>query len=335
MEWFTRIGLTVALAIAGSAAQAQTPSKVKVGTTASAADAGVFLAVERGYFREQNLDVEITPFTSALTMFSAVATGQVDVGRSAQSAGLFNGFARGIEVKLVADGSRLSKGGGYVAIALRKDLASTVKSPADFKGRTVAIAGPGGTSEIVLDRYLRTGGLTISDVKRVTIAAPDQLAAMRNGNIDAAIALEPGMTAMITNDLAVRLKGGDEIYPDMQAALLAFSPAFAAKSDAAQRFVNAYIKAVRDYNDAFFHGKGLDEVIAVLVKYTAIKNPEVYRKIVPAGIHPDGAINAQGLKDDLAWYTSQGLVKAPVDLEKFIDGSFVRKAVDALGPYRP
>jgi NitT/TauT family transport system substrate-binding protein len=325
--------LIVAAMAAGTPAVAQ--DKVKVGTTASASDAGIFIAAERGYFREQNLDVTITPFTSALTMFSAIATGQLDAGRSAQSAGLFNGLGRGIEVKLVADGSRLSKGGGYLAIALRKDLADTVKGPADFKGRTVAIAGPGGTSEIVLDRYLRTGGLTIAEVKRVTIPAPDQLAAMRNGNIDAAIALEPAMTAMVENGFAVRFKGGDEIYPDMQAALLVLSPAFAQKKDAAQRFVNAYVKALRDYNDAFFHDKNRDTVLAVLTKHTAIKNPDIYRKTVPAGLDPNGALNVQGLKDDLKWYTDHGLVKDPVDIDRFIDSSFAAKAAQSLGPYRP
>jgi NitT/TauT family transport system substrate-binding protein len=333
MGWLSRIGMMLAAFSIASTAVAQ--EKIKVGTTASTADAGVFIAFEKGYFREQNLDVAVVPFTSGVTMFSAIATGQVDVGRSAQSAGLFNSFARGIEVKLVADGSRLSKGGGYLAIALRKDLAATVRGAADFKGRTVAIAGPGGTSEIVLDRYMRSGGLTLNDVKRVSIPVPDQLAAMSNGNIDAAIALEPSMTAMVENNFAIRFKGGDDIYPDMQAALLAYSPDFSRKTDAAQRFMNAYVKGLRDYNDAFFHKKGLDEVIMILIKHTAIKNPDVYRKIVPAGLHPDGDLNVQGLKDDLQWYMDHGLVKTKVDVHKFVDLSFVNNAVKKIGAYKP
>lgn len=322
-------------AVLASAAPAFAQDKVTVGTTASAADAGIFIAAEKGYFRDQKLDVTVTPFTSALTMFSAIATGQIDAGRSAQSAGLFNSLARGIDVRLVADGSRLSKGGGYVAIMVRKDLAATVKGPADLKGRTVAIAGAGGTSDVVLDRYLRSGGLKFEDVRRVTVPAPDQLAAMRNGNIDAAVALEPAVSAMVENDLAARVKGGDEIYPDMQAALLVFSPAFSRNTDVAQRFMDAYVKAIRDYNDAFFGKKNLDEIIAILTKHTAIKNPAVYRKIVPPGIHPDGVLNVQGLKDDLDWYANQGLVKTKVELEKFIDASFVAKSAQTLGPYRP
>ena len=333
MGWLARLGLMAAVAMIGSTALAQ--DAVKVGTTASASDAGIFIAADKGYFKKQDLDVTITPFTSGLTMFSAVATGQIDVGRSAQSAGLFNSFARGIEVALVADGGSLSKGGGYLAIALRKDLAGKVKGPADFKGRTVAVAGKGGTSDIILDRYLRSGGLTIKDIKRVPISIPDQMAAMHNGNIDAAVSLDPIMTAMVENGFAVRFKGGDEIYPNMQAALLIYSPAFAKKRDVAQRFMNAYVMAVRDYNDAFFHNKGRDEIIKILTHHTRIKKADVYVKMVPAGLNPDGALNIAGLKSDQQWYLDHELVKKKVDLGDFVDPSFAANAVKSLGPYRP
>ena len=61
-----------------------------------------------------------------------------------------------------------------------------------------------------------------------------------------------------------------------------FSPGFA-KTDAAKRFMVAYLKGVRDYNDALkeghLAGPNADEVVAVLTEYTPIKDAAIYRAI--------------------------------------------------------
>ncbi len=321
-------------AFSAATAMAQ-DNQVTVGVTTASSDAGIFIAQERGYFTEQGLEVTLTPFTSALPMMTAVATGEIDVARGAQSAGLFNGFARGIEFKMVADGGSLSQGGGYLALSVRKDLADSgaISTAADLAGKRVAIAGEGGTSDIVLDRYLNTAGLSLADVERVSISIPDQMAAFTNQSIDAAITLDPVMTAMVESGVAVRAVGGDEIYPNMQAGILTYSSDFAANTDAATKFMVAYLKGVRDYNDAFFGGEGADEVVDILVKHTAIADPTVFTRIVPAGLNPDGALNVQGLKDDLAWYRDNGFVETDVDVDTFVDTSFAEAAVEQLGAY--
>lgn len=327
-------GIFAGLLLAASMATgASADDKVVAGVTTTSADAGMFIAADKGYFKEQGLDVELKTFSSALPMMSATATGQIDVARGAQSAGLFNGFARGIEFKMVADGGSLSKGGGYLALAVRQDLADKIKSAKDLKGMKVGIAGQGGTSDIVLDHFLQQDGLSLDDVQRVSIGIPDQIAAFANKSIDAAITLDPVMTAMIGKGLAIRFKGGDEIYPGMQSAILTYSPGFAKRTDPATRFMVAYLKGVRDYNDAFFKDKGTDDVIAILTKHTAIKDPAIYKKIVPAGLNPDGAINVEGLKADLAWYRKHGFVEKDLNVDDFVDQSFVKKAVEELGPY--
>lgn len=324
----------VLVALSAGVGEAQ-ENQVNVGVTTASSDAGIFIAYERGYFTEAGIEVTLTPFSTALPMMAAVATGEVDVARSAQSAGLFNGFARGIEFKMVADGGSLSKGGGYLALSVRKDLADSgaIKSAADLKGKRIAIAGEGGTSDIALDHYLQTASLSLKDVQRVSISIPDQIAAFTNKSIDAAITLEPIMTAMVDRGIAVRFAGGDEMYPNMQAGILTYSSGFAARTDLATRFMVAYLKGTRDYNDAFFKRKDVPGVIGALVKHTSIKDAALYAKIVPAGLDPNGAINIQGLRDDLDWYRRNGFSEAQIDVDKFVDTSFAKAAVKQLGPY--
>lgn len=315
----------------GSFAQSLAP--VKVGTTRSLGDAGIFIAFEKGYFRTQGLDVELIEFQTALPMLSAVAIGQIDVGRGAQSAGLFNSFARGINVRLVADGSSLRPGGGYLALALRKDLADSIQSPRDLKGKVIAIAGASGTSEIILDLLMKQVGMSVADLEIRAIPIPDQLPALANKVIDGAIVLEPTMSAMVARNIAVRWKGGDEIYPNMQAGLLMFSPAFAERTDVASRFMVAYVKALRDYNEAFFHNTGRSEVVKILAQRTGQRDPSVVDRVVPAGLDPNGRINVQGLKSDQEWYASHGMIKTKINIDQFVDQSFVDHATKTLGQY--
>jgi NitT/TauT family transport system substrate-binding protein len=328
--------LATVLSLAAGPAPASGAETLKVGTTSAVSDAGVFIAQEKGYFQEQGLDVEIIRFSSAMPMMTALATGQIDVLRGAQSAGLFNGAARGIQFKLVADGGNLAKGGGYLAIVLRKDLAegATIKSAADLKGLRVAVASPSGTSTIVLDRLLKTAGLGLKDVDLKYISIPDQIAAFANKGIDAAVMLEPSISATTAQGLAVRWKGGDDIYPDMQAGVLGYSEVFARRTNPARKFMVAYVHALRDYYAAFFEGRGREEIASILAKYTNIKDLKAYERMVPVGMNPDGRLNVHGLKADQDWYaTVDRSVPEKVDVDTLVDQSFVDFAVQKLGPY--
>ena len=106
----------------------------------------------------------------------------------------------------------------------------------------------------------------------------------------------------------------------------------------AERFMRAYLRGVRDYTQALHDGKlagpGAAEIIAILTKQTAIKDAALYGRIVPSSADPDGAVNLKTLKNDLAFYRQQGLVKDDkIKVEDVYDGSFAALAVEVLGPY--
>jgi NitT/TauT family transport system substrate-binding protein len=137
----------------------------------------------------------------------------------------------------------------------------------------------------------------------------------------------------------VLIKSDDEILPNHQIAVLLYSEEFAIKqSEAAKKFMRAYIRAVRFYNGALANGRldgpNADEVIAILSEATPIKSRDIYKAITPTGMNPDGRVNKASLAYDLAFYTEQGLVKAAVNLDDAVDGSFVEAALEKLGPYR-
>lgn len=100
-----------------------------------------------------------------------------------------------------------------------------------------------------------------------------------------------------------------------------------------------YLKAARFYNDALkdgrFAGPNAAEVIAILAADSNVKDPALYKKMTPNGIHPDGKINEASLARDYQFYKDQKYVDGSVKMEQVVDTSFVNAALKALGPYQP
>ena len=100
----------------------------------------------------------------------------------------------------------------------------------------------------------------------------------------------------------------------------------------------AYIRGVRDYNDAIVDGrlagaKG-DAIIDILTRYSTIKDPAIHRAVTAPYIDPDGKLNVDSLAEDLSIFASEGLIEGKVDMAKAVDTSFIEAAVKELGPYR-
>jgi NitT/TauT family transport system substrate-binding protein len=327
---------TPAAATAAARPWLQAPTTVRAALFSSVSDAGVYVAQDKGYFAEQGLSVEDSTFTTTSDILVAMAGGQIEVGGVPISAGFFNAYARGAIVRLVSDKGSLEPGHGYQGIVVRQDLADTIHGPADLRGRRMAITDRGISTEVAVARYVERAGLTINDVDLVTMGFGDAVAGLGNRGLDAAMSIEPIMTSLADQGIAQVLVRNDEIIPNQQNAVLAFSEPFARNEDAARRFTIAYLRGVRLYNDAFSRNDpaARADVVGILTRRTTVTNPELYDRMAMPGLHPDGAINVDSLRNDSAYFLSMGQQTAQVDVGATVDGSFVQYAAQQLGPYR-
>ncbi|HZT05713.1 MAG TPA: ABC transporter substrate-binding protein [Chloroflexota bacterium] len=312
------------------------PSKVGVGVVGSASDAGLFIAEEKGYFAQQKIEVETTRFSTAADMVAPLGRGQLDVGAGAPSAGLLNAIARDIPLKIVADKGNVNPGFGFQAIMIRKDLWDAgVRGPADLRGRTVAINARDITPEVLLDHYLRSGGLTINDVNVVTLGFADMFSGFANGSVDAAFPIEPFVTQIVESGTAVIAVRADAVLPGQQVAVILYGPNFAQNTDLARRFMVAYIQGVRDYNDAFAKNDPAKkaDVSDILARNTPVKDLSLYDKMVMPGLNPNGRVNLDSLNDSQNWWIEKGSQGARADLSKVVDDQYVDYAVKLLGAY--
>jgi len=140
--------------------------KVKVGLLMINADAGVFVALEKGFFRDQGLSVEITYFSSSGgPQMAALTTGDLDAGSGSISPGIYNSAAGGVNMRVVASKSRVGpRGSGRYVV--RRGLLEPGKPFAikDVRGKVIALNSVGGSSRLYMDGLLKKGGLKETDV---------------------------------------------------------------------------------------------------------------------------------------------------------------------------
>jgi NitT/TauT family transport system substrate-binding protein len=331
--------LALTSALTASIACATQPTapvdRVSVAELGVSSDAAIYIGIEKGYFAEQRIDVDPQHFNVAGDVVTELSTGRLDVGSGAPGAGFFNALANGISLEIVASNQRFEPGRDGGAVVIRKDLVGTTRTATDFKGMRLAVlGGPGGVAEILYDRILSPVGLSENDVQLVRISSgADLLAALENGSVDVSTLAEPALSTALAHGKIAIWKRFAEIAPGSENNLLMYSRAFAARTDVAHRFMLAWMKAARFYNDVLFHGGDRDEFISIMTRDTPVTDPAAYQHMSFSAIDPNGRVNLESLSNLQEWYATHGYVPQQADLATSIDPSFASYAVGVLGPY--
>jgi NitT/TauT family transport system substrate-binding protein len=110
----------------------------------------IFLAQDRGYFREAGLDVEIEGFNGSSTaQIPRLARGDVDIMPIALGPAFFNQFSEGFNVKLIGALSASKKGWNDTTwLVVRQDVwdSGAVRAPKDLRGKIAWRRGRRSTS---------------------------------------------------------------------------------------------------------------------------------------------------------------------------------------------
>ncbi|HET7580143.1 MAG TPA: ABC transporter substrate-binding protein [Bacillales bacterium] len=310
------------------------PTTVTIAEDGSASGAGFYIADKKGYFKDYNINIKFAKFSNSDDMLPALAAGKIDIAGGISSASFFNSIAQGIDVKMIADKGHNLPGQSYFSFVIRKDLQGKIKSYKDFKGKKVAVSTKNAVDDYIFQKMIDHAGLTRKDVHFVLM--PDfgnMLASLSSGSIDAALEIEPLITKGTAEDISVRFGDATDFAPKAQIAMVLASPQFVQNKKVALRFMVAYLKGVRDYNDAFLKGENKDQIIQVMTKHTALDDPSIWKKVGITGLNPNGQMFVDNIKDQYEFYKSNGAIKGDVDLDKAVNTSLAKQAVKVLGKY--
>lgn len=318
------LALIVALCIFLPAPVRAQSETVKLGDLAAISNAAVYIAVEKGYFKEQGVVTEISNFASAAKQVPALVAGELEVSVGSASAGLFNAVAQQAPFRIVADKGQAREGFGFSLLTVRKDLVDSgqVKTVRDLKGKKIAILAKGNIQHYLMGKMAEEVGLTINDVELTFLDAPSQVTAFETKAIDASYAVEPWAARFAERGVAVPFRTPDQVkgLGPVQVGVIIYSGKFIKeRRPVAQRWMNAYLKAAE-----FFHKRGTKdpEVAAILEKYT-----KVPAKVIQTAISPYQDPNGRPLVDNLAdqarWFAANGMGKN-IAIDNALDLSFLK-----------
>jgi len=320
------LSLLAGLLVLGAPAPARAQEEVvRLGDLPAISNAAIYLAMERGFFKELGLRVELSSFASAAKMLPALAAGELDVSVGTPSAGLFNAVAEGAPYRVVADKGQFRAGHGYATLTVRKDLVATgqVKSVKDLKGRKIAQTAKGIILDYIMDKMAAEAGLGLKDFAFSYLTAPNQMAALESKTIDAAITTEPWGARAEERGVGVRFRTPDQVkgLSPVQAAVIIYSGRFIKdRRPVAQRWMDAYLKGCE-----FYAARGVQdpEVLAIVEKYTKVPAKAI-KAATPFYLDGGGRVNVASLADMIQWFVANGYMPKAVPADQVVDLSFLR-----------
>ena len=135
----------------------------------------LFHGMDKGYFKEAGLEIEIVKVATGAASVSAVASAQADIGLAAVTVPMF-ARSNGVPVKIFMTVDQEGPPDHY-GTHITASARSGIKTFADMKGKTVMINAFGTAGELAIRERLQQAGVSWDDVKKVVVPFPQMPAA--------------------------------------------------------------------------------------------------------------------------------------------------------------
>jgi NitT/TauT family transport system substrate-binding protein len=287
------------------------------------------LADQLGYFKEQGLEIEMINTRAGVEAENELIAGEVQA--------VVGFYDHTIDIqskgKSIISIVQLSRAPGEVELVSSK-LAAEIKSPADFKGRTLGITGVGSSTDFLTQALATKAGLKAGDYSTIGVGAGNTfIAAMKQGKIDAGMTTEPTISQLLATGEAKILVDMRSIestqaalggpYP---AASLYVSTSWLEKNrPVAQKLANAMVKTLR-----WMGAHSADEIADKMPKEYLAGKRDLYVKGLAEGksqFTTDGRMPANGPETVLKVLStfSKNVKGKQIDLSK----TYTTELVDA------
>jgi NitT/TauT family transport system substrate-binding protein len=329
--WARAALVCVAILVASAIARAEEPMKATIGVLRLSSSAPVFIAEDKGYFRDAGLNIELKFFDAAQPIAVATTSGDIDFGVTAFTAGLYNLAGKGT-LKVIGGMSREKAGYPLIGyFASPKAYEAGLKSPRDLAGKRIAVTQVGSSFHYSLGLLADKYGFKLSDVKIVPLQSlSNASAALKGETVDAAL-LPVSTARKLMDDGGAKLLGwvGDET-PWQLGAVFA-SPKALANKVLVTKLLAALDRADREYYDVILadviDGKApvnetTKPLLEIIAKYTNLPVEQVVGNC--AYIDPGGKLDVGNVDNQIKWLQGQGFVDKGFDADAVIAKDYVK-----------
>jgi NitT/TauT family transport system substrate-binding protein len=326
----------VALAMTSGLAAAQTKITVAVGGGACLCYLPTVLAKQLGEFDKAGLAVELVDLKGGSDALKAVLGGSADV-----VSGYFDHC-----VNLAAKKQELVSFVVYdrypgLVLVVSPSHNGEIKSIKDLAGKKVGVSAPGSSTDFFLKYLLKKNGIDPASVSVIGAGlGATAVAAMEQGQIDAAVMLDPSVTVLQGSHPDLQILSDTRTQKDTLGVFGGEYPGGALYSTAA--WVGSHEKEVQALTGAmlntlaWIHAHSPEDIMARMPPEMVGKNKELYlaalRNTIPM-YSETGMMDPKGADAVLAVFSesSPEVAKANIDVSRTFTNKFVDQAKKTTG----
>jgi NitT/TauT family transport system substrate-binding protein len=326
----------LAILLMSDLAAAQSKVTIAVGGGACLCYLPTVLAKQLGEFDKAGLSVELVDLKGGSDALKAVLGGSADV-----VSGYFDHC-----VNLAAKKQELQSFVVYdrypgLVLVVSPKHTDEIKSVKDLAGKKVGVSAPGSSTDFFLKYMLKKNGLDPAGTSVIGVGlGATAVAAMEQGQIDAAVMLDPSVTVLQGSHADLRILSDTRTQKDTLAVFSGEYPGGALYSTTA--WVNSHEKEVQALTNAilntlkWIHSHSPEEVMAKMPPETVGKNKELYLAALKNTIpmySETGKMDPKGADAVLAVFSegSPEVAKANIDVTKTYTNKYVDQAGKTTG----
>jgi NitT/TauT family transport system substrate-binding protein len=301
---------------------------IKIGLLKTAGNGAIFVAAERGYFTAEGLSVNLVFFDGALPIAVATVSGDVDIGSTALTGGLYNLAAQGALRVVAAQSADVPTFQNNTVVISNRAYEGGLKSYKDLGGRSIGITTIGGSPQYCIVLLSEKYGFNLNSVRFLPLQSVTNIVSAITGNqADAGVGPAAAVLPAVQRGEA-KLLGyvGDEVSYQLGAIFVATKTADN-RGDLLKRFLAAYRHGAKDYHDAVTgpgekrqDGPGTEAMLQILAKYIG-QTPEQLKPGI-SYVDADARLDAKDVQHQIDWYRSQGQMKGELTAATLIDSRY-------------
>jgi len=303
-------GAAAALPLIATRAHAQA-TKLRVSTIPIIDTAGLQIALAKGFYKDEGLEIDTTPTAGGAAGLPALAAGQVQIA--------FSNIISTVLAEKQNLGFQIISGGSATGDA-PPDLAGLVTKPGaglktgkDFEGKTIAVNTRNNIIWLYARAWVKATGGDPDKVTYLEVPFPQMIDAVRGGRVDAAFVVEPffsaGRGAGAVELVAWPYSSTQKRIPVAQ--FVATKSYIQANAGTIEKFVRAYNKGI-DWLNA---NKGSDEWATIIAGYTRLKSEQIKTIGLPVF---EKTVDPKGIDETVALMRDQKMIEGAVDAKALL-----------------
>lgn len=286
------------------------PTKLRVSIIPIIDVAPLQVAIARGFFAAEGLEVDTTPIQGGAAGIPALAAGQVQVAFSNVISTVL-AARQNLGVEIIAAGSTTGDAPPDLAGLVAKK-GSALKTGKDFEGKRIAVNTRNNIIWLYARAWVRATGGNPDAVTYLEVPFPQMIDAVKGDRVDAAFVVEPFLTAGLAGDVQVVGWPYNTVQKGFPAAQYVASKTFIQQNPGViDRWVRAYLKGVDWTNQNL----GSEELLRIISGYTRIP-PEVLKKLPMPPYQK--TVDPAALEPVVAEMRRHAMLDAPFDVKALL-----------------